>query len=159
MRALMILMLALTALTARAQDPALTEDEVARFVEAMDEIMDLQSNTDQLSPEQRKQQAMIMGREWKGVLDDHGFTPEEWARVSQQVFRAYASLNMEKQNAASKIEKARERVRNNPDLSEKARKRMLKQVEQQAKMMSQMRNSANTDVVKPYRDELDSLTE
>ena len=138
----------------------LTRDRVERFVGALEQLVAESERYESLSREQRRQLAAGVPEEMRGVIESHGFTPQSWSRTAPRVFRAVAALEMDSRDVREKMAQARERIRNNPDLSAARKKQMLQMLEQQQQAFGpQQVSSADKAAVKPYRDRLMALTE
>lgn len=158
MRPLLIFFCSLLALFAHAEQP-LNRDQVSRFVEALEVLVEKQENIDRLSEEQSQQEALAMAQQYQEVIRDHGFDLAEWSRVSQRVFRAWGALNMDKHDVPGQMDKAREQIRNNPNLSEQAKQQMLQAYQQQQQALSQFSDSPDKQAVRPFAERLEALSD
>lgn len=157
-RTLVLTALLLIGGTAIAEEP-LTRDQVGRYVSALEEIVDRSDRHESLSRSNQQAMASKMAKDYRGIIEDHGFTLQSWSRVSERVFRALAGLEMKGADIEGEMAEARTEIRNNENLSEAQKEQMLKALEQQQQAMSKYAESPDQSAVAPYRDRLMQLTD
>ena len=156
-RTLLLTAVLLTAPAAIAADP-LTREQVGRFVSALEQMVAQSERYEGLTASDRQAAASAMAEQYRGILENHGFTPQSWSRVNERVFRALAALEMQAQDIDRQLADARAEIRDNESLSEAQKEQMLKALEQQGKAMSAYADSPDRSAVAPYRDRLMGLT-
>ncbi len=157
-RTLLLATAVFIATAALATDP-LTRDQVGRYVSALEQMVERSQRYDGVPEAEQQARASAMAQEYRGIVEEHGFTLESWRRVGERVFRALGGLAMEGTDMDSKMAEARAEIRNNENMSEARKKQMLKALEQQKQAMSDYTQSPDKAAVAPYRDRLMQITE
>lgn len=160
MRSMLAGIALLVATTTVMGEEPLTDDQVDRFASALEEIAAKSRQYDELSSGQQKELSDNVPDEFREVIESHGFTEASWHRVGERVFSTLTAIEVERRGVDDEIRKAREQIRNNPDLSDQQKEQMLGALEQQKKAFADHDVSrADKAAVKAHRERLIKITE
>jgi hypothetical protein len=162
----------LFALGLHAGQPALTDDQIRRYVASLQDLEELgdRIDEDELDPAFDAEDgqvdlesmmknpmssavAALEGHEAYGdftrIVSRHGFaTPQQWGEVGDRVVRAYMTLQMEREQprVQEEMKQALREIENNPHMSAAQKEQMRTMLEQSMAGMKAMTGAPREDV-------------
>lgn len=131
----------------------LKEDQVVRFLDALEDLIDRVGRVDIQQPVAGEHAEVFYQ-----VLAEHRFDARQWSALATRIFQALAHLQMAETGVEAKLNEALAEIREDPNLEPTQKNQLQTMIAEQQRKLAAQPESPDSTAIAPYRKRLSELT-